>query len=292
MFASNQALRICLLIGVCLTCAVGRAEPFEAFLTKHCLSCHGPDKSEGDLRLDRLSRDFRSGQDTHHWAEALDKVNTGEMPPPKQAQPTQAEISAFVLSLDTRLKEGRAARMAARPPVTHYRLSRKEYQNTVYDLLGVRYDPTRPGELNEDTRWHGFERLGSELSLSPSHIDRYYRAAGIVLDRAFPTTTSEARLVRKTAVDLRYSGSKDVTEALARFKIERPLRYLLFPGRLKRPVALMVRQDGTGAQRALSRPLASQWHPPARRPTCAFEHRHHHRRRNCRWSHRVRFDCP
>ncbi len=233
MFASNQALRICLLIGVCLTCAVGRAEPFEAFLTKHCLSCHGPDKSEGDLRLDRLSRDFRSGQDTHHWAEALDKVNTGEMPPPKQAQPTQAEISAFVLSLDTRLKEGRAARMAARPPVTHYRLSRKEYQNTVYDLLGVRYDPTRPGELNEDTRWHGFERLGSELSLSPSHIDRYYRAAGIVLDRAFPTTTSEARLVRKTAVDLRYSGSKDVTEALARFKIERPLRYLLFPGRVE-----------------------------------------------------------
>lgn len=28
--------------------------------------------------------------------------------------------------------------MAARPAVAHYRLSRKEYQNTVYDLLGVR----------------------------------------------------------------------------------------------------------------------------------------------------------
>jgi hypothetical protein len=88
--------------------------------------------------------------------------------------------------------------------VVHYRLSRKEYQNTVYDLLGVRYDPAKPGELNEDTLWHGFERIGSELSLSPSHVDRYYRAAELVLDRAFPAASGEARKVRKTAADLRY----------------------------------------------------------------------------------------
>jgi hypothetical protein len=152
------------------------------------------------------------------------------MPPNKEKRPSQAEIASFVTSLDARIKEGRAARMAARPPVAHYRLSRKEYQNTVYDLLGVRYDPTKPGELNEDTRWHGFERIGSELSLSPSHVDRYYRAAELVLDRAFPTTSSEARKVRKTAADLRYGGGKDSQAALDRFGIKRPLRYLLFPG--------------------------------------------------------------
>lgn len=130
------------------------------------------------------------------------------MPPKKEPQPTQKEISEFVTSLDARLKEGRAARMAARPAVAHYRLSRKEYQNSVYDLLGVRYDPTKPGELNEDTLWHGFERIGSELSLSASHVDRYYRAAGLVLDRAFPLTSGEARKVRKTAAELRYNGGK------------------------------------------------------------------------------------
>ena len=120
--------------------------------------------------------------------------------------------------------------MAARPAVAHYRLSRKEYQNTVYDLLGVRYDPTKPGELNEDTRWHGFERIGSELSLSPSHVDRYYRAAELVLERAFPVASSESRTVRKTAADLRYNGGKDQQAALDRFGIKRPLRYLMFPG--------------------------------------------------------------
>lgn len=214
-----------------LACAVRAAEPFEAFLETHCISCHGPKKEKGDLRLDRLSRDFKLGADAHHWAEVIEQVNSGEMPPKKEKQPTQAEIAQFVTSLDARIKEGRAARMAARPAVTHSRLSRKEYQNTVYDLLGARYDPAKPGELNEDRLWHGFERIGSELSLSPSHVDRYFRAAGTVLDRAFPAAASgEVRKVRKTAAELRYNGGKEQQAELDRFGIKRPLRYLLFPG--------------------------------------------------------------
>ena len=228
-----SGLCLALTAGLGLTGAVRGAEPFEAFLEKHCIRCHGPKKEEGDIRIDRLSRDFKVGRDSHHWAEALDKVNSGEMPPKKEPQPTQAEISAFVTSLDARLKGGRAARMAARPAVAHYRLSRKEYQDTVYDLLGVRYDPAKPGELNEDTLWHGFERIGSELTLSASHVDRYYRAAGLVLDRAFPVSTGEARKVRKTAAELRYNGGKSQQEVLDRFGIKRPLRYLLYPGNVQ-----------------------------------------------------------
>ena len=220
--------------GLAFPGAVGAAEPFEAFLGKHCIRCHGPEKQKGELRIDQLARDFKLGTDSHRWAEAMEKVNSGEMPPKKEKQPTQAEIAAFVSSLDSLLKEGRAARMAARPAVSHYRLSRKEYQNTVYDLLGVRYDPAKPGELNEDTRWHGFERIGSELSLSPSHVDRYFRAAELVLDRAFPVAASgEARKVRKTAAELRYSGGKNQQAVLDRFDIKRPLRYLLFPGNVQ-----------------------------------------------------------
>ncbi len=221
-----------------ITGAVRAEEPFEAFLEKHCIRCHGPEKEKGDLRIDRLSRDFKLGADSHQWAEAVEKVNSGEMPPKKEKKPTQDEIAGFVTSLDARLKDGRAARMAARPAVAHYRLSRREYQNTVYDLLGVRYDPTKPGELNEDTRWHGFERIGSELSLSPSHVDRYYRAAELVLDRAFPSANSgEARKIHKTAAELRYGGGKDQQAALDRFGIKRPLRYLLFPGSTQNAIA-------------------------------------------------------
>lgn len=239
VFRARDLLQFSLVfsLGLGMVGAVRGAEPFEAFLEKHCIRCHGPRKEAGDLRVDRLSRDFKAGVDTHHWAEAIDKVNSGEMPPRSEPQPSLDEIATFVRTLDSRLKEGRAARMAARPAVAHYRLSRKEYQNTVYDLLGVRYDPAKPGELNEDTLWHGFERIGSELSLSPSHMDRYYRAATIVLDRAFPATSSDARLIRKTAAELRYGGGKSQQAALDLFGIKRPLRFLLFPGRVETALA-------------------------------------------------------
>jgi hypothetical protein len=235
MFNQRNFLRACLLFTGFLGIAdpVPAAEPFEAFLENHCIRCHGPEKEKGDLRIDRLSRDFKLGADTHHWAEMMEQVNSGEMPPKKEKRPTQEEMAAFVTGIDSRIKEGRAARMAARPAVAMYRLSRKEYQNTVYDLLGVRYDPSKPGELNEDTLWHGFERIGSELSLSPSHVDRYYRAAQLVLDRALPAASGEARKVRKTAAELRYGGGVDQQKALDRFGIKRPLRYLLFPGNVQ-----------------------------------------------------------
>ncbi|MEE3060042.1 MAG: DUF1592 domain-containing protein, partial [Verrucomicrobiota bacterium] len=211
--------------------------PFEAFLTKHCVSCHGPNKEKGDLRIDTLSRDFKAGIDSHFWAEVIERINAGEMPPEEKPRPSEKEISDFIAQLDQKISEGKAARMAARPAVAHYRLSRKEYQNTVYDLLGVCYDPTKPGELNEDTLWHGYERIGSQLSLSPSHMDRYYQAAEIVLERAFPQTEGEARKIKKTAADLRYAGGEKQKEALQRFGIKRPLRYLHFPGRVQQALS-------------------------------------------------------
>jgi len=232
-FQKSAWLGLIFLLSVKGSATACGAESFDAFLEKHCLRCHGPTKEEGELRLDRLSRDFQSGGDTHHWAEIVERVNAGEMPPRDEPKPTQDEIAAFITVLDSRLKQGRAARMAARPAVALYRLSRKEYQNTVYDLLGVRYDPAKPGELNADTLWHGYERIGSELSLSPSHVDRYYRAAELILDRAFPAAPREVRRVRKTAAELRYGGGKAQQQLLDRFGITRPLRFLIYPGRIE-----------------------------------------------------------
>lgn len=235
--AERMPTLMLVIVSLSFTCSVCRAAPLESFLAMHCILCHGSQKNESGLRIDELSRDFKSDKDTHHWAEVLEKVNSGEMPPKNERRPALDEIASFVNELDALMKEGRAMRMAARPAVTHYRLSRKEYQNTVYDLLGVRYDPAKPGELNDDTLWRGYERIGSELSLSPSHVDRYYHAAEIVLQRAFSATSGEARKVRKTSAELRYNGGKNQQEALDRFGIQRPLRYLLYPGSVQHALA-------------------------------------------------------
>ena len=209
------------------------SELLDSFLEKHCVRCHGPEQSEQDLDLTNLSRDFELAADAHLWAEVLERINSGEMPPSDEPQPSVDEIAGVVTALDQFLRNGKAARLAARTPITHYRLSREEYRNTVYDLFGVWYDPAKPGALNEDTLWKGFERIGSQLALSPSHVDRYYNAAGEVIDRAFSQTTTEPRIVRKTAADLRYRGGERETELLAKYGINRPLRFLNFPGRVQ-----------------------------------------------------------
>lgn len=218
-------------IGLSTLPACGAEEEYEAFLTRHCVRCHGPDLDERDLRIDQLSRDFQQGGDTHLWSEIIERINSGEMPPREEAQPTEDEIASTVEQLNNKIEEGRSARLAARPPVAHYRLSRREYQNTVYDLLGVRYDPTKPGELNADPLWKGYERIGSSLSLSPSHVERYFRAAETVISRALPETQVESRKVTRSAAELRYNGGEQQRRYLERFGIDRPLRALIFPGR-------------------------------------------------------------
>ncbi len=84
----------------------------------------------------------------------------------------------------------------------------------------------------KNSLWHGYERIGSELS--PLHlrtsIDITAPLRSYSIELSLPVNT-EARKVRKTAAELRYSGGKSQQEALDRFGIKRPLRCLLFPGR-------------------------------------------------------------
>ncbi|MFT5527252.1 MAG: hypothetical protein ACI9HK_005234, partial [Pirellulaceae bacterium] len=51
------------------------------FLTKFCVSCHGPEKQKAKLRLDTLDPDMLHGSDVDMWQEALDLINLSEMPP-------------------------------------------------------------------------------------------------------------------------------------------------------------------------------------------------------------------
>ena len=171
----------------------------QPFFAKYCLRCHDAKKQEGKFRLDTMSRDFTDMLVAQRWGEVLFRVNSGEMPPKDEPQPESAELGEVAEWISTGINEGRAARMARRGPVAHYRLSRDEYANTVFDLLGVHFDARMPGALNEDPRWHGFDRIGSMLTLSPSHVDRYFQAAETVLDQAFPTQQPTAAKTRQAA---------------------------------------------------------------------------------------------
>ena len=66
--------------------------------------------------------------------------------------------------------------------VTLRRLNRNEYRNTIRDLLGVTIDVDEI--LPPDDSGYGFDNIGDTLSLSPTHLERYFDAAETALDLA------------------------------------------------------------------------------------------------------------
>lgn len=169
-----------------LPVATAQDSKVQAYFDAHCMRCHGPDAAKGDFRIDTLSK--RVGfENTPQWLEIMERINSGEMPPKKvQKRPTAEESAAVVAWIAAKMKEGEAARMAARGRVSYNRLTRDEYVNTVRDLIGVHFDAKDPGAMLDDPEWHGFERIGSVLTLSPTNIDRYIAAAEVILNEAYP----------------------------------------------------------------------------------------------------------
>jgi hypothetical protein len=190
MMPHNHWVPLFALTLVLITRAVHAEPSFEKdlqpYLTKYCVSCHNAKKQEGEFHFDALSKDVGQA-DAPRWAEVMERINSGEMPPDDaKSQPTADESVVIVEWIAARIKEGEAARMARRDRVSYNRLSREEYVNTVRDLIGVQYDAEDPGGLLEDPEWNGFERLGSVMTLSATHVEKYMTAAEVVLGEAYP----------------------------------------------------------------------------------------------------------
>lgn len=152
-------------------------------LQKLCVGCHGVKESKGHLRVDTLDADVVSGADAETWHDVLDRLNLGEMPPPKAKQPTKTERKLLVEWLTGALREAAESKRYARGRVIMRRLTRYEYQNTMRDLLGVdlNYAAELPPEpLSPD----GFLNNGASLEMSPSQIEACLQAARLGLSES------------------------------------------------------------------------------------------------------------
>ncbi len=155
------------------------------FLERHCAVCHGEKEQKGDLRVDSLSRDFGNSAVADRWTAILDRINASEMPPKERPRPDAEEVARVAQWISSQLTEAEAVRRAAvGEKVSFRRLSRDEYRNTIRDLLGVTYDASDPAGLPLDPDWQGFERIGTVLTLSPAHVEKYLAAAETILNEA------------------------------------------------------------------------------------------------------------
>jgi len=152
-------------------------------LRKLCAGCHGAKKPKGHLQIDRLSHELAAGHDAEAWQDVLDRVNLGEMPPPKSQQPTKEERQVLVRWLTDGLRQAAESRKNSSGRVVMRRLTRYEYQNTMRDLLGVDLDYAAelpPEPLSPD----GFLNNGASLEMSPSQLEVFLRAARMGLGEA------------------------------------------------------------------------------------------------------------
>ena len=186
----------------------------QPFLSEHCVRCHGEKKQKGNLRLDTLPRDFAAPLSASHWADVMERISSGEMPPEDEPKPKAEDAARVVEWMAGQIKDGEAARLAKRERVTFHKLTREEYANTIRDLLGVNFDVTDPTGLPEDPNWHGFERIGSVLSVSPAHVEKYFAAAEAVLNEALPAVAPKTISKRRDVWELRYQGQRGKAEKL------------------------------------------------------------------------------
>ncbi|MCH2203005.1 MAG: DUF1587 domain-containing protein, partial [Fuerstiella sp.] len=190
------------LIGCCWLLSVSMSPPCSAqppptgplstFVDNYCVRCHGPEEQKGEFRIDRAPAKLTDSRFVIHWGKVLERLTSGEMPPPDESQPTEEARGISMQLISDWIREADAARYAVFERVSLRRLTRDEYANTVHDLLGATYVPADPGNLPEEPAWHGFDRIGPTLSLSPSHLERYLSAAEAALDQVLPSSEGSA----------------------------------------------------------------------------------------------------
>ena len=130
-----------LLLAVLLTSAkVGFAAPpksLNTFLDRHCLDCHDADVSKADLNLADLEFDLKDPAKFAIWQRVFERVRGGEMPPAKKPRPEAAELAELLPTLKEPLLAADRIDAKERGRVRSRRLTRREYEHTMHDLLGI-----------------------------------------------------------------------------------------------------------------------------------------------------------
>jgi len=154
------------------------------FFETHCVDCHNAATTEGGLNLHDLSRNIGDRSAFRKWVRIHDRIQSGEMPPPGQPQPTEQERARVIGSLRQLLIQTES-RLTEPDQTRVRRLTRVEYENTIRDLFGMRLQLQE--RLPGDGKVHGFDRNSDALAISHVHLAKYVEAADHVLDFAICT---------------------------------------------------------------------------------------------------------
>ena len=181
----------------CLPLAAESRDVF-AFVQQSCVGCHNAQLKSGDVDLQTLQGTKTFEQNRAIWEKVVDKLKTGQMPPPGVPRPPNESVVATTRWIESEF--GRQDRLTKPDAgsVTARRLNRAEYNNTIRDLFGIDIRPA--DNFPADTAAFGFDNVSDALNLSPGLLENYMDAAERVVRTAlFGTPLRKASNIHYSA---------------------------------------------------------------------------------------------
>lgn len=152
-----------------------------------CGACHNETTVAGDLDLTRFLKvsGDEALKDRDLWETVARRVQLRQMPPAGTQALDPHEIAGVTQWIQKQYGDMDAQATPDPGRVTARRLNRREYNNTVHDLLGVSLNAS--ADFPPDPYAYGFDDIGEALSLSPALTELYLKAAQHVAQAAIPT---------------------------------------------------------------------------------------------------------
>ncbi len=151
---------------------------------RYCQSCHSGKHPEAEIDLKHFATLDDVRKSPRVWQKVLEMLDSGQMPPKDEKQPSGAErtkLQAWVrgyLKLEARALAGDPGRVTLR------RLSNAEYAYTLRDLTGVAsLQPAREFPV-DGAAGEGFTNTGDALAMSPALFTKYLDAGKRVAKHA------------------------------------------------------------------------------------------------------------
>lgn len=168
-------------------------------VVRDCQKCHSDKVMEADIDLSIFTSLAEVRRHPETWQKVAEMLESGQMPPKDEPQPTDAERSKLQQWVRSYLKTEALARTGDPGRVVLRRLNNVEYTNTVRDLTGIRsLQPAKEFPV-DSAAGEGFTNLGNALVVSPALVTKYLDAAKEIADHAVllpdgfrfsPSTTS------------------------------------------------------------------------------------------------------
>ena len=141
-------------------------------IQKSCLGCHGPDRTEGRLRVDQLDPNLLTGQDVNQWKEVYNALGNSEMPPADESEYALADQDRGLLVewIGAELEKAYHVRKNGQDYSAFRRMTRYEYNYALQDLLGIPFDVVErlPPESRSDD---GFLNRSELLQMSAMQFE-------------------------------------------------------------------------------------------------------------------------